>query len=273
MTYQGPLDCLFRLADPALGWPNHQSTYLLVPDRVSLMTDENTDWGKDSGTGLYNERKTLEQQPCGVFKQACTGIYIQPNLTDVSNDVFEVSPGSPEKSVWAFQERILPARILCYRSFELQWDCLENPGSESLPTEPKRRFQRPKAEEIGTYLQYGPQQNCFSRNRSYQSALGQIRPEFYRFFLSSLKRHPRKVQPSPAHIPERHLCRFCPDHENDREVDRSLASQAWDPHGKLGPDSPKLLPSRKKKPFKNRKPLVAQLAVRVDDALSEDIDR
>ena len=42
MAYLGPLDCLFRLADPALGWPNHQSTYLIVPNRVGPMTDENT---------------------------------------------------------------------------------------------------------------------------------------------------------------------------------------------------------------------------------------
>ena len=45
MAYLGPPDYLLRLADPALGWPNHLSTYLLGPlDPIwgSLMTDENT---------------------------------------------------------------------------------------------------------------------------------------------------------------------------------------------------------------------------------------
>ena len=159
MAYLGLLNCLSRLADLALGWPNHQSTYLLVPDWVSVMIDEDTNWGKDSDAGLYIERKPLEQQPCRVFKQVCTGICIQPNLTDISNDVIEVSPESPEKRAWAFQERKLPANILYNRSFELQWDCAEDHGSKSLLTERKRRFQRPTAQEIGRYLQYGPQKN------------------------------------------------------------------------------------------------------------------
>ena len=47
MAYLGPLDCLCRLADPALGWPNHLSTYILGALGliwVSLMAVENTTW-------------------------------------------------------------------------------------------------------------------------------------------------------------------------------------------------------------------------------------
>ena len=41
-------------------------------------------WGRDSGTGLFVERKPLDQQPCRIFRNAYTGFYIQPNMTDVS---------------------------------------------------------------------------------------------------------------------------------------------------------------------------------------------
>lgn len=92
-------------------------------------------WGKDSSTGLFIERKPLNQQPCRIIGNACTGVYVQPNPTAVRKDgVGSGHVESLEKRAWAVQERFLPPRTLSYRSFELKWDCLESRGSESWPT-------------------------------------------------------------------------------------------------------------------------------------------
>ena len=114
-------------------------------------------WGKDSRTGLFIERKPLNQQPCRIFGNACTGCYIQPNLTDASKTAKEANPESLEKRAWAVQEKLLPARILSYRSFELQWDCLESHASESWPTGLRKRTQMLKAGGFRRYMQYGPE--------------------------------------------------------------------------------------------------------------------
>ena len=136
-------------------------------------------WGKDSRTGLFIERKPLNQQPCRIFRNACTRCYIQPNLTDASKTAIEANPESLEKRAWAVQETYLPARILSYRSFELQWDCLESHASESWPTGLRKRTQILKAGELRRYLQYGSYNIAFRRNQSVASALEQIGHQFH----------------------------------------------------------------------------------------------
>ena len=114
-------------------------------------------WGKDSSTGLFIERKPLNQQPCRIFKDGCTGIYIQPNITDPARFSLDENVETLEKRAWAVQERFLPARILSYRSFELRWDCIESHGSESWPTKLRGRVEKMKAEDIGRHWMYDPE--------------------------------------------------------------------------------------------------------------------
>ena len=135
-------------------------------------------WGKDSNTGLFIERQPLNQQPCRIFKNACTGFYIQPNLTDVSRTARHLNAESLEKRAWAVQERFLPARILSYRSFELQWDCLESHASESWPTGLKRR-----ADEW-TAKQYEPENTAFRKISLLKTSSGIFDQEFMRAFYS-----------------------------------------------------------------------------------------
>lgn len=96
-------------------------------------------WGKDSDTGLFIERKPLNQQPCRIIRNACTGLYVQPLPTSIERNASRSHDESLEKRAWAVQERFLPLRTLSYRSFELRWDCLERCRSESWPTGLGRR--------------------------------------------------------------------------------------------------------------------------------------
>ena len=79
IVYFDPLDCLIRLAGPALRWSNHLSTYLLGsldPVWVSLMTGENTNYDIctssdcQSLTGI-TKNKNLEDQFPGSPKVPC----------------------------------------------------------------------------------------------------------------------------------------------------------------------------------------------------------
>lgn len=108
-------------------------------------------WGKDSGKGLFIERKPLNQQPCRIVRNACTGLYVQPNPTEIRKAVYHGNVESLERRAWAIQERFLPPRTLSYRSFELKWDCLESRGSESWPTGLRRRAARVIAQRCWLY--------------------------------------------------------------------------------------------------------------------------
>ena len=139
-------------------------------------------WGKDSGTGLFIERKPLNQQPCRIFRNAHTGCYIQPNITDVSRAAKAANPESLEKRAWAVQERFLPARVLSYRSFELQWDCLESHGSESWPTGLRRQAQDFEAEGLGDYVQYRPGNTAFREISLLKARSGRFDIDFMKSF-------------------------------------------------------------------------------------------
>ena len=141
-------------------------------------------WGKGSGAGLFINRKPLNQQPCRVFRNGCAGLYVQPKLTDVSKTARVFNPESLEKRAWAFQERVLPARVLSYRSFELQWDCLESHGSESWPTGLRRRAERLEAQGLRRYLQYGPQNTDLREISLLKARSGRFDPNLMRNFYS-----------------------------------------------------------------------------------------
>lgn len=109
-------------------------------------------WGKDSCTRLFIERKPLNQQPCRIVRNACTGLYVQPNPTATDKTISFGNVESLEKRAWAVQEQFLPPRTLSYRSFELKWDCLESRGSESWPTGLRIRAARVIADRRWFYI-------------------------------------------------------------------------------------------------------------------------
>ena len=115
-------------------------------------------WGKDSGSGLFIERKPLNQQPCRIFGNACTGTYIETEHINIRKSARFLNEESLEKRAWAVQEQFLPPRILSYRSFELQWDCLESRGSESWPTGLRGRAKKVIAKR---QWQYRPENTAF----------------------------------------------------------------------------------------------------------------
>ena len=153
------IDSLCIMQDSLEDWSkesgNMQNVY------VNCVLTIAASWGRDGGTGLFVERKPLNQQPCRIFRNACSGSYIQPNMTDVSKAAKRHNTESLEERAWAVQERFLPARLLSYRSFELQWNCLEIHGSESWPTGLRRRAKLLEAEGFRIHLQYGPKNTAF----------------------------------------------------------------------------------------------------------------
>ena len=148
------IDSLCIIQDSAEDWSKESGTMHAVYANCVLTIAAS--WGKDSGTGLFIERKPLYQQPCRIFKDAFTGVYIQPNITDPAKSIIDEDVQNLEKRAWALQERYLPARALSYRSFELQWDCLESHGSESWPTRLRRRVETMIAEDIRGVWMYKP---------------------------------------------------------------------------------------------------------------------
>ena len=149
------IDSLCIIQDSPEDWSKESGTMHAVYANCVLTIGAS--WAKDSGTGLFIERKPLYQQPCRVFKDACTGFYIQPNITDPARFSIDDNVQNLEKRAWAVQERFLPARILSYRSFELRWDCLESHESESWPTKLRRRAEKMIAEDIGRQWMYDPE--------------------------------------------------------------------------------------------------------------------
>ena len=149
------IDSLCIVQDSPEDWSKESGTMHAVYANCVLTIAAS--WGNDSDTGLFIERKPLDQQPCRVFKDACTGIYIQPNITDPARFSISHKVQPLEKRAWAVQERYLPARILSYGSFELQWDCLESHGSESWPTRLRRRAETMIAEDIPGHWMYEPE--------------------------------------------------------------------------------------------------------------------
>ena len=149
------IDSLCIIQDSTEDWSKESGTMHAVYANCVLTIA--AAWGKDSGTGLFIERKPLDQQPCRIFRDACTGVYIQPNITNPARSYVKDNVETLEKRAWAVQERFLPARILSYRSFELRWDCLETHGSESWPTKLRRRAEKMIAEDIRRDWVYKPE--------------------------------------------------------------------------------------------------------------------
>ena len=152
-------------------------------------------WGADSETGLFVERKPLNQQPCRIFRNPRTATYIQPSLTDFFTTSESMVLESLEMRAWAVQERLLPARILSYSSFELQWKCLESPGSESWPTGLRRRFQEGNAKEVQGYLRDGPEYCALRQFNLLKARSGRFDPDdmhkFYDLWNDILRQYSR----------------------------------------------------------------------------------
>ncbi len=149
-------------------------------------------WGKDNGAGLFIERKPLDQQPCSLFRNAFTGVLVQPQVTDFrrKGNGMEGLKGvhlyseSLEKRAWAVQERFLPARTLSYKSFELQWDCFENHGSESWPTGLISRAKRLVAKGLPKEWFTSPENNSFREISLLKTPSGRFDLEYMRDFYS-----------------------------------------------------------------------------------------
>ena len=140
-------------------------------------------WGGDGSTGLFVERNPLNQQPCRIFRNARTGFYVQPEITAVSRgSSVDVNLESLEKRAWAVQERFLPSRLLSYKSFELQWDCLEGHGSETWPTGLRRRAEILKSDGKGEYLRYELKNTAFRHLSLLRAHSGRLDLEYLREF-------------------------------------------------------------------------------------------
>lgn len=162
-------------------------------------------WGKDSDTGLFIERKPLNQQPCRIVRNARTGLFVQPEPTAIEKSASFNNVESLEKRAWAVQERFLPRRTLSYRSFELKWDCLESRGSESWPTGLRRRAER------GSYQSrwlYRPENTAFRDINLLEARSNRFDLEFIDKFYPHWDDILRKYTRDSADIPERHLCRY-----------------------------------------------------------------
>ena len=187
------IDSLCIIQDSAEDWSKESDTMHAVYANCVLTIAAS--WGKDSGTGLFIERKPLYQQPCRIFKDACTGVYIQPHITDPAKLSMDQDVQNLEKRAWALQERYLPARILSYRSSELQWDCLESHGSESWPTRVRRRAETMMAENIRGHWMYEPDNTALRKisllkTRSGRSDLDYM-IDFYSHWNDILRRYTR----------------------------------------------------------------------------------
>ena len=149
-------------------------------------------WGKDNGAGLFIERNPLNQQPCTLFRNANTGVLVQPRPTDFrrKGNGMEGRKGenlyheSLEKRAWAVQERFLPARTLSYKSFELQWDCFENHGSESWPTGLRSRAKRLVAKGLPKEWFTSPENNAFRQISLLKTRSGRFDLEYMHDFYA-----------------------------------------------------------------------------------------
>ena len=147
-------------------------------------------WGGDGSTGLFVERNPLNQQPCRLFRNAYTGVLVQPRQTDFrrkGNGMEGLKgvhpyPESLDKRAWAVQERFLPARILSYKSFELQWDCFENHGSESWPTGLRSRAKILVAKGLPKEWFTSPENNAFREINLFKTRSGRFDLEYMRDF-------------------------------------------------------------------------------------------
>ena len=140
-------------------------------------------WGGDGSTGLFVERNPLNQQPCRIFRNARTGFYVQPGITGIGRgSSLEVNLESLEKRAWAVQERFLPSRLLSYKSFELQWDCLESHGSETWPTGLRRRAEILKSKGNGEYFRYELKNTAFRQISLLRTHSGRLDLEYLKEF-------------------------------------------------------------------------------------------
>ena len=96
------IDSLCIIQDSPEDWSKESGTMHAVYANCVLTIAAS--WGKDSGTGLFIERKPLNQQPCRIFRDACTGVYIQPNITDPAKNSIDHNVQNLEKRAWALQE-------------------------------------------------------------------------------------------------------------------------------------------------------------------------
>ena len=142
-------------------------------------------WGGDGSTGLFVERNPLNQQPCRIFWNARTGFYVHPQVTGVGRSSLDVNLESLEKRAWTVQERFLPSRLLSYKSFELQWNCLESHGSETWPTGLRRRAEILKSRGKGEYLRYELKNTAFRQISLLRAHSGRLDLEY----LKDLYRH------------------------------------------------------------------------------------
>ena len=149
-------------------------------------------WGRDGSTGLFVERNPLKQQPCRLSRNAYTGVLVQPRQTDFrrQGNGMEGVKGehlyqeSLDKRAWAVQERFLPARTLSYKSFELQWDCFENHGSESWPTGLRSRAKILVAQGLPKDWFTRPENNAFREINLLKTRSGKFDLEYMgKFYL------------------------------------------------------------------------------------------
>lgn len=174
------IDSLCIIQDSQEDWNRESKTMQNVYANCVLTIAAS--WGADGSTGLFVERNPLNQQPCRIFRDARTGFYVQPEVTSVGRGSPDVNLESLAKRAWAVQERFLPSRLLSYKSFELQWDCLESHGSETWPTGLRRRAEILKSEGKGEYLRYELKNTAFRQISLLRAHSGRLDLEYLKEF-------------------------------------------------------------------------------------------